>query len=129
MLWFAGVLSTYPMNPSWLFGLCVGTYIISFSLMTTGLEPIIRFDGVFFGIYLVSIIANTISLWQISNWLFFECVQESDLDRDIARYIEEPAQNDSRSETPLYDDNGDSSGHSEPLPNGGDGSNGDSIFL
>jgi len=57
--------------------------------MMTGLGPVIRFDGVFIVIYLVSTLANMISLWQISNWHFSKRFQKSDLYRDVARYIEE----------------------------------------
>lgn len=82
-------IRTYPRDASWLFGLYIGTYIISCSLMITVLEPVIRFDGVFIVIYLVSTLANLISLWQISNWPYSKRVQRSDLDRDVAKYIEE----------------------------------------
>ena len=82
-------IRTHPRNASSLFGLYVGTYIISCSLMITGLEPVIRFDGVFVVIYLVSALANLISLWRISNWLFSERVQSGDLDRELVKYIEE----------------------------------------
>jgi hypothetical protein len=82
-------IRTHPKDSSWFIGLYAGTYVISCSLMITGLEPIIRFDGVFIVIYLVSILANLISLWQISNWYFPKRVQRLDLDRDIARYIKD----------------------------------------
>jgi len=57
--------------------------------MITGLEPTIRFDGIFVVIYVVSVLANLISLWQISNWTVTRRVDESSLDRDLTRYIEE----------------------------------------
>lgn len=39
------------------------------------------------------------------------------------------SQQDSRNETPHYDDNGDQVGHTEPIPNGGDGATGSNAFL
>ena len=57
--------------------------------MITGLELVIRFDGAFVLIYLASIMAHLISLWRISDWPFPMRVQNEDLDRDIAKYIEE----------------------------------------
>lgn len=64
-------------------------------------------------------------------------IEEPDLDGDdnddgrvsISEAFNYAAQNDSTSETPMYDDNGDNLGHPEPLPNGGDGSNGDSVYI
>ena len=81
-------IRTYPKDSSWFIGLYIGTYIISCSLMITGLEPVIRFDGILIVIYLVSTLANLISLWQISNWPYSKCVEKSKLDRDVASYIE-----------------------------------------
>jgi hypothetical protein len=80
-------IRTHPRNAGWLLGLYAGTYVISCSLMITGLEPTIRFDGAFVVIYLVSVMANLISLWQISNWPYHKLVNELDLDRDRARVI------------------------------------------
>ena len=77
-------IRTHPRDSSWLLGLYVGTYIISCSLMMTGLKSVIRFDGVFVVIYLVSITANLISLWQVSNWVFTRPERS-----DVLRYIEE----------------------------------------
>ena len=68
---------------------------------------------------------------------FMSGIEKPDLDGDddadgrvsMSEAFNYAAQNDSRNETPMYDDNGDNLGHHEPLPNGGDGSNGDSIYI
>jgi len=75
---------THPRNTSWLFGLYVGTYIISCSWVVSGLEAAIRFDGVFVVIYLASVLGNLISLWQIVNWSFSRPPRD-----DMLEYIEE----------------------------------------
>jgi hypothetical protein len=77
-------IRTHPRDSSWLLGLYVGTYIISCSMMMTGLKSVIRFDGVFVVINLASVIANIISLLQVSNWVFTRPERS-----DVLRYIEE----------------------------------------
>jgi hypothetical protein len=57
--------------------------------MITGLEPVIRFDGIFVVIYLGSVLPNLISLWQISDWPIPRRINELDQDRDLAIYIKE----------------------------------------
>ena len=82
-------IRTLPRNPGLLLGLYVITYVISCILVVTRLEAVIRFDGVFVVIYLVSVVGNLISLWKISNWPFAKRVQRLDLDRELVRYLEE----------------------------------------
>lgn len=82
-------IRTLPRNPGLLLGLYVITYVISCSLVVTRLEAVIRYDGVFVVIYLVSVAGNLISLWKISNWPFAKRVQRLDLDRELVRYLEE----------------------------------------
>jgi len=43
------------------------TYVFSCLLMITQLDEVVTYDGIFFAIYLASILGNFISLWYFSK--------------------------------------------------------------
>lgn len=71
------------------------------------------------------------------SYHFMRAVNEEDMSADVNNDQEismieafnYASQQDSRPETPHYDDNGDQVGHEEPIPNGGDGTLGANAFL
>lgn len=71
------------------------------------------------------------------SYHFMRAVNEEDMSADVnndqeismVEAFNYASQQDSRAETPHYDDNGDQVGHEEPIPNGGDGTLGANAFL
>lgn len=71
------------------------------------------------------------------SYHFMRAVNEEDMSADanndqeisMVEAFNYASQQDSRAETPHYDDNGDQVGHEEPIPNGGDGTLGANAFL
>jgi hypothetical protein len=48
-------------------GVSAMTYVFSCLLMITQLDEVVTYDGIFFAIYLASILGNFISLWYFSK--------------------------------------------------------------